>query len=160
MSKIWWGYHCCLRINSEMQFYIFSHISMYLLQKSFWLNSKIYWNIFFYNRCCFFPGANELANCINAGIEVWTKWPSLCRQYFQYIFIPPTQQSCWGVYWFHSVRPFVCLSVRPASRVRSVAPTVLVGSISYLYILSSSFRRCVVCKLSCKISRFEFLAIF
>ena len=39
-----------------------------------------------------------------------------------------TQQSCWGVYWFHSVRP----SIRPASRVRSVALTVLVGSISYL----------------------------
>ena len=46
-----------------------------------------------------------------------------------------------------SLRP----SVRPASRVRSVAPTVLVGSISYLYILSSNFRRCVVCKVSCKI---------
>ena len=36
-----------------------------------------------------------------------------------------------GVYWFHSVRP----SVRPAPRVRSVASTVLVGSISYLYVL-------------------------
>ena len=41
----------------------------------------------------------------------------------------------------------------PASRVRSVAPTVLVGSISYLYILSSNFRRCVVCKVSCKICK-------
>ena len=68
------------------------------------------------------------------------------------------------VYWFHSVRPFVCpsvhLSVRPSSRVRSVTPTVLVGSISYLYILSSNFRRCVECNVFCKISRFEFLAIF
>ena len=45
-----------------------------------------------------------------------------------------------GVYWFHSVR----LSVRPASGVRSVAFSVLVGSISYVYILSSNFRRCVV----------------
>ena len=35
-----------------------------------------------------------------------------------------------GVYWFHSVRR----SVRPASRVRSLAPTVLVGTISYLFI--------------------------
>ena len=34
-----------------------------------------------------------------------------------------------GVYWYHLVRP----SVRSASRVRSVVPTVLVGSISYLY---------------------------
>ena len=40
-------------------------------------------------------------------------------------------------------------------RVRSAAPTVLVGSISYLYILSSNFRRCVACKVSCKISKFE-----
>ena len=51
-----------------------------------------------------------------------------------------------GVYWFQSVRP--------ASRVRSVAPTVLVGSISYLYILSISFRRCVTCKVSSKIQNF------
>ena len=50
-----------------------------------------------------------------------------------------------------SVRPSVCPSFRPASRVRSVVPTVLVGSISYLYILSSNFRRCVACKVSCKI---------
>ena len=60
--------------------------------------------------------------------------------------------------------PSVCLSirpsVRPASRVCSVAPTVLVGSISYLSILSSNFRRCVTCKVSCKISKFEFLANF
>ena len=70
----------------------------------------------------------------------------------------PAQRSCWGggggggggggrwVYWFPSVRP----SVRPAFRVRSVAPTVLIGSISYLYILSSNCRRCVACKVSCK----------
>ena len=51
-------------------------------------------------------------------------------------------------------------SVRPSSRVRSVAPTVLVGSISYLYILSSNFRRCVGYKVACKISKYEFLAIF
>ena len=38
------------------------------------------------------------------------------------LFISPTLRSCWGVYWFHSVRP----SIRPASRVHSVAPTVLV----------------------------------
>ena len=77
-----------------------------------------------------------------------------CRVWF---IIPLTQQSCWGVYWFHSVRPYVHLSVypsirpsiRPASHVRSVVPTVLVGSISYLYILSSnsgiSERRCSSC---------------
>ena len=29
-----------------------------------------------------------------------------------FIIIPPEQRSCWGVYWFHSVRPSVRLSVR------------------------------------------------
>ena len=42
----------------------------------------------------------------------------------------------------------------PASRVRSVAPTVLVGSILYSYILSSNFRRCVACRVECKIKIF------
>ena len=53
-----------------------------------------------------------------------------------------------------SVRPSVRLFVRPASRVHCVAPTDLIGSISYLYILSSNFRRCVACKVSCKILKF------
>ena len=35
------------------------------------------------------------------------------------VFIPPEQRSCWGVYWFHSVRLCVRLSVRP-----SVPPAV------------------------------------
>ena len=54
-------------------------------------------------------------------------------------------RSSKGVYWFLSVHP------SPASCVRSVAPTCLVGSISYLHILSSDFRRCVACKVSFKI---------
>ena len=67
----------------------------------------------------------------------------------------PTQQSCWGYIGFtSSVRQSVGLYVRPSSRVHSVAPTVLVGCISYLYILSSNFRRCVECKVSCKIRIF------
>ena len=50
-----------------------------------------------------------------------------------------------------------CPSVRPTSRVRSVAPTVLVGSISYLYILSRN-RWCDACNVSCAISKYEFSA--
>ena len=80
------------------------------------------------------------------------------------------QRSCWGGILI-SLRPFVCPSIypsvpsvrpsaRPASRVRYVAPTVLVGSISYLYILSNNFRRCVARKVGCNISKFDFLAIF
>ena len=49
-----------------------------------------------------------------------------------WIFIPPEQRSCWGVYWFQSVR----LSVRPSvrlsrCRVRSVTSTVLDGFFPY-----------------------------
>ena len=55
------------------------------------------------------------------------------------------------LYWFHSVCPSVRPSIRPASHVRFVASTVLVGSISYLHILSSNFRWCVACKVSCKV---------
>ena len=68
----------------------------------------------------------------------------------------PSQQSCREYICF---TPSVYPSVRPTSRVHSVAPTVLVVSILYLYILSSNFTRCVACKVSCKILNFEFLAI-
>ena len=77
---------------------------------------------------------------------------------FLLLIIPSAQRSCWGVYWFHSVHPS---DVRPASHdVRYVAPTVLVGSISYLHILSSNFRRRGVFQVFCKIAKFEFFAIF
>ena len=52
--------------------------------------------------------------------------------------------------------PSVCPSVCPATRVRYVAPTLLVGSISYFYILSSNFRGCVACNVYFKISKVEF----
>ena len=61
-------------------------------------------------------------------------WPSLLMH----------KQSWRGVYWFHLVRLSVPLSV-PLSvcgqnRDRSVSSTLLVGSISYLHILSRNFR--------------------
>ena len=46
--------------------------------------------------------------------------------------------------------------VRPASRVRSISPTFLVGSISYLYIISSNFRWCAACKVTCKFQNLNF----
>ena len=46
----------------------------------------------------------------------------------------------------------ICPSVRPSicgwNRIRSVSSTILAGSSSYLYLLSSSFRRCVTCEVS------------
>ena len=97
----------------------------------------------------------ETAPCMFSGLDVVITL-AVRRLVLEYLIIPLAQRSCWGVYWFHSVRP----SIHPSSHVRSVAPTVLVGSISYLYILSSNFRWCVACKVSCKFSKFEFLAIF
>ena len=62
--------------------------------------------------------------------------------------IPSAQQSCWGLYWFHSVRMSARLSIRPSIRpvfrFRSVAPTVL-DPFHIFYILSSNLRRCVTC---------------
>ena len=69
-----------------------------------------------------------------------------------------------GVYWYHLVHLSVCLSVRLSvcgqNRVRSVSSTILIGSISYVHILSSNFRRCVACKACFEIQKFEILAIF
>ena len=74
-----------------------------------------------------------------------------------------------------SARPSVRPSVRPSkgycnisvcppvcgqNRVRSVSYTILVGSISYLHILSSNFRRYVACKGYCNIAKFKILANF
>ena len=67
-----------------------------------------------------------------------------------------------GVYWYHLVRLSVCPSVRLSvrlsfcgqNRVRSVSSTILIGSISYLHILASNFRRCVACNARFEIQKF------
>ena len=46
--------------------------------------------------------------------------------------------------------------VRPAFCVRSVAPTVLVGSISFLYILSSNLKQYAECELQAKFQNLNF----
>ena len=85
-------------------------------------------------------------------------WIQLCCDSHPTQIIIPTTKLLGGI--LVSLRPSVRPSVRPVSCVHSVAPTVLVGLISYSYIISSNFRRCVACNVSCKISKFEFLAIF
>ena len=52
-----------------------------------------------------------------------------------------------------SVRLSVRLSVCGQNRVRSVSSRILIGSISYLHILSSNFRRCVACNAHFKIQK-------
>ena len=59
-----------------------------------------------------------------------------------------------------SVHRYVRLSVCGQNGVRSVSYTILTGSISYVHMLSSNFRRCVVCKGYGKIKKIEFLANF
>ena len=76
------------------------------------------------------------------------------------LIIPPAstklKAGCTG--FTSSVRLSVCPSVCGQNRVRSVSSTILVGSISYLHILSSNVRMCVACKYYWKIPKFEFLA--
>ena len=115
------------------------------------------------NADLLYPSQNEVVGGILVSLRLSVRLSVIMAKCWFII-----QQSCWGGYWFHSVclsvclsvGPSVCPSVRPASRVCSVAPRVLVGSTSYLYILSSNFRRCVTCKVSCKIIKLELLAIF
>ena len=52
----------------------------------------------------------------------------------------------------------VRLSICGQNHVHSVFATILIGSISYLHILSSNFRRCVACNVCFKIQKFEILA--
>ena len=54
---------------------------------------------------------------------------------FKRVIIPPEQRSCWGVYWFHSVRLSVRLSVRPSVR-QSRLPCPLCNIYSSGWILS------------------------
>ena len=79
-----------------------------------------------------------------------SQWvPSLfCVTFLSYT---PLQQSWKGVYWFHLVRLSICRQ----NRVCSVSSTIFIGSISYLHILSSNFRRCVTCF---KIQQYEIVA--
>ena len=78
----------------------------------------------------------------------------------QTIFIPSASTKLKGGYTgitlsvCPSVRPSVRLSVCGQNRVRSVSSAILIGSISYLHILSSNFRRCVACNARFKIQKF------
>ena len=65
-------------------------------------------------------------------------WPTHCFVVFVVgpcMIIPPTQRSCLGVYWFHSVRPSVCPSVRPSVRPSRI-PCPLCSIYSSGWILS------------------------
>ena len=98
------------------------------------------WFMVRYGQYC--AVCNITLNCYN----------SLCR-----LLYPLHNEVVWGYIGFTQS---VCPSVCPASHVCSVAPTVLVGSFSYLYILSINFRRCVAWKVSSKIFLFIWPALY
>ena len=96
-----------------------------------WLLHQTYWA----HRC---PVQNKVRNIHSRGQTYYT---------------PRFNEVERGVYWFH----LVCLSICGQNRFRSVSSTILIGSISYLHILSSNFRRCVACNVCFKIQKLEIL---
>ena len=96
--------------------------------------------------------------------EIYTHGPLLLmeisqtRRFTACIIIPPASTKLIGGY--TGITLSVRLSVCGQNRVRSVSSTILIGSISYLHILSSNFRRCVACNARFKIQKFEILANF
>ena len=87
-------------------------------------------------------------HCIQCWFPCWW-WPN---DVIWLYYTPRFNEVDRGVYWYHLVR----LSVCGQNRVRSVSSTILIGSISYLHILSSNFRRCVACNVRFKIHFGEF----
>ena len=75
----------------------------------------------------------------------------------QCLYTPPHHEVVGG---YIGLNLSVRLSVCGQHRVRSVSFTIILGSISYSYTLSSNFRRCVACWLFLKIPKFEYLPIF
>ena len=79
--------------------------------------------------------------------------PMLIHDQFEQTLLYPPLQRSWKGGILVSPCPSVRLSVCGQNRVRSVSSTILIGSISYLHILSSNFRRCVACNARFKIKK-------
>ena len=74
-------------------------------------------------------------------------------------YTPASTKLKGGVYWFH-----VCLSICPSicgwNCVHPVSSTILAGSISHLYMLSSNFWKCVRCTRLLQNSKINFFGNF
>ena len=93
-----------------------------------------------------------------AFLSHWGRATHICVSKLTIIIPPASTKLIGGI--LVSPCPSVRLSVCGQNRVRSVSSTILIGSISYLHILSSNFRRCVACNARFKIQKFEILANF
>ena len=61
---------------------------------------------------------------------------SILSPCFLYTNYTPAQRSCWGVYWFHSIRPSVRLSVRPSVRPsRMPCPLCIIYSYGWIFFI-------------------------
>ena len=102
--------------------------------------------------CCTLPISNidglvqerDNSNTLAMELHCSCTNPSICCQKCDY-YTGITLSVC------RSVR----LSVCGQNCVRSVSSTILIGSISYLHILSSNFRKCVACNAHFKIQKFK-----
>ena len=75
--------------------------------------------------------------------------------------IPSAQWSCWGLYWFHSVRPSVRLSIPPSHIQCLLCSANSSNWIHYTFIhLMKQLQKVCHDKVSCKVSKLEFLIIF
>ena len=99
--------------------------------------------------------ANELVLC-NDWLLVFSN-TTVCWPFMRAIFIPPNAPASTKL---KGVYTGITSSVCGQNRVHSVPSTILIGSISYLLILSSNLRRCVACNTRYKILIFEILTIF
>ena len=106
-----------------------------------WTKSSVLWTTY-----------TALDWCIE--ISRWATW--LLFALLRFFYTPRFNEVERGVYWYHLVR----LSFCGQNRVCSVSSTILIGSISYLHILSSNLRRWVACNAGFKIQKFEILANF
>ena len=95
----------------------------------------------------------------NDGLVYWRIYASSRSSRPRWVIIPSASTKLkGGILVSHC--PSVRLSVCGQNRVRSVSSTILVGSISYLHILSSNLRRCVTCKVCFKTKKRNFGEFF
>ena len=131
-------------------------IGNYWWTNSLILNDAIRWHKYWSTLvqamvCCLIAPSHYLGLLIN---HYW----GLVALLFHYLY-PPLQRR-WKGGTLVSACPPVSPSIYGQNRVHSISSTILAGSILFLHILSTNFRKFAVCWLFLFIPKFEFLAIF